>query len=446
MLPALFFFFSCEEPSEIGLELNPNMSAVSTHYVEIPLETSQIQIDSLLSSVTATATQTNQGRKVNFSPILIGRNSTPAFGDLRATAFTNISTTDSVPAVEAGASVDSVFLRLSYEQAFSGQAIDAGQSLQVFRLQDAVKPTAVVADTIKKYTYFTFNSEELAEQIGSISFDTSQVDNNVLKIALSSAFANEILEKLKSTPSTFASQEAFNDFIKGLAIVPGEENTFINNYNLHLSGIELFYGGNTKPVSFPLIPRFLIPGQGERTTLPAYYHLETDYSNTALVNAPTDSRGTQAFTTTDGLLYFRSGVGLSPKISFSALESFINSDTLGTFVLNQATLEIDSVGATVEGAKVPAVVAFSLTDKNNKPSEMFIFETKASQYVRNQQDTLFRYRTDLLPALEQYIQTKDERFLQGMYSLLNSSSLSGFIADPDHIRLKIYYTSLKEDE
>lgn len=446
MLPALFFFAACEEPSEIGLELNPNLSAVSTHYVEIPLETSQLRIDSLPSSVTAAIVQQGNQEQLSISPVLIGRTSNPAFGNLRASAFTNISTIDSVPAVASSASVDSVFLRLSYNNSFSGQNIDAEQSLQIFRLQETIKPTSIVADTIKRYRFFTFNSKEPAGQVGSIRFDTAQVNNNVLKIALSDAFASEILEKLKNNPSTFSEQETFNEFIKGLAIVPGEENTFINTYNLHLSRIELYYGGNVKPVSFPLIPRFLIPKQGERSTLPAFYHLDADYSSTALVNAPTDSRGTQAFSTTDGLLYFRSGVGLSPKISFSALEGFINSDTLGTFVLNQAILEIDSVGTATEGAQIPPVVAFSLTDKNNTSSERFIFETKASQYVRNQQDTLFRYRTDLLPALEQYIQTKDESFLQGRYTLLNSSSLSGFIADPEHIRLKIYYTSLKENE
>ena len=450
MLPALFFLFSCEEPSEIGLDLNPNKGAISTHYVEIPLGTAQFYNDSIFSAVNVPIPFDPR----SIAPVPIGRNSSPQFGEVSATAYSNIGLPRSTASIPTGAQADSVFLLLSYTNNIVGSTVGDQQVLNVYRLQEPIKPTDSLTQEVNgetvvglQHQYYIFNSQEVAEPLGQITFDTSTVANNTLKIPLDQAFAQELLTKIAQSDSSFLNnQQAFDAFARGLAVVPGENNTFINTYNLVQSTINVYYQQNdsTKTLSFPLSPKT----RSNRTYIqyPAYYHLDTDYSNTALSNIPEDMRGGQVVETTDDLVYFRTGVGLYPKIDFTALESFLTSDTLGTFVINQAFLEIDSVKAPSRVQAIPSQLKFYFTDTNNKRfAPVNGIDANAIRYVSNQQDTLYTYRANLLGQLEQYIQTSDSRYLQGMFYPGNTAPFSSFVTDPEHIKLKIYYTSLQED-
>jgi hypothetical protein len=450
MLSALFFLFSCEEPTEIGLDLNPNKGAVSTHYVEIPLETSQYYNDSIFSAVNVPVPFDVK----NILPVPIGRSSSPQFGELSATAYTNIGSpgTANIP---AGAQPDSAFLFLSYNSNYVGSSIDATQSLEVYRLQAPITPTSsTMRETSSgmdvsylSFSYYAFEERELSEQVGQITFDTSEVADKTLKIPIDPAFAQELLTKVQQSDSTFLNdQQAFDAFARGLAIVPGEENTFVNTYNLVRSGISVYYQRNdtTRTLSFPLSPKNQ-SGTGYNQ-FPTYYHLETDYSNTALVNIPEGVRGRHIIETTDSLLYFRTGVGLYPKVSFTALENFLNSDTIGSLVINQAVLEIDSIKAAGENQPIPGQLGFFFTDTNNKLlTSVNPSEANAQRYVRNQQDTLYNYRANLVLQLEQYIRTTDPSFLQGRFQAGNTAPFTSFVTDPERIKLKIYYTSFKKD-
>ncbi len=450
MLPALFFLFSCEEPSEIGLDLNPNKGAVSTHYVEIPLEISQYYNDSLFSAVNLPTS----GKASDIIPVPIGRSSNARFGEVVASAYTNIGSPGATANIPAGAQPDSAFLFLSYNNSFIGSNIAGTQSLEVYRLQSPISPTDSTItqtdgkqSTRLKYYYYSFNSQELGEQLGQLTFDTSEVRNKTVKIPLDPAFARELLNKVQQSDSTFLNnQDAFDAFARGLAIVPGESNSFINTYNLFQSGISVYYQRNdsTRTLTFPLSPKTKAGRTYEQ--FPSYFNLDTDYSNTALANVPEGVHGGSVIETTDSLIYFRTRVGLYPKVSFAALESFLNSDTLGSFVINQAILEIDSIKASGADQPIPTQLGFFFTDTNNKLlSSVNPSEASAQRYVINQQDTLYNYRANLILQLEQYIQSTDPKYLQGRFQGGNTAPFTSFVTDPERIKLKIYYTSFKED-
>lgn len=50
LVPA--FFFACEEPTQLGAELNPLNSKIEAHYVEVPLEVKQVKVEDRPSSAT----------------------------------------------------------------------------------------------------------------------------------------------------------------------------------------------------------------------------------------------------------------------------------------------------------------------------------------------------------------------------------------------------------
>lgn len=459
MLPALFLLFSCEEPSEIGLNINPNQGAISTHFVEIPVETSQIKADSVRSGVVRIFTQNAS----TTTPVYIGRASDPVFGALTAKAYTNIGVpTTSLPTVASNAGVDSIVMRLAYDNNFVGEGISEEQSLHIYQLLEAIEPTSTIAD-VRQYNYQIFNSEPLGSQIGTSSFDTASVKNKTLHIPLNKAFGTEILDQLKADTSVIRNQQAFNDFIGGLAVVPGQENTFLNNYLFPSSRIDLYYGGKTTPISFPFLPgdaQTEVVNQTGYIQFPTYYELETDFSGTPLENAA-EAGNREEFQTADNQLYFRSGVGLFPKISFPALEDFFNSDTLGNYIINQVVLEIDSVTDGEDNRQIPRQVHFYFVNENNARINGVTSPTRGGvpleigMTVVNGQDTVLSYTNTVSKAgedllflgLNQYIQTQNQDYLQGFLSNAPDSpnSLLKFIAEPEKIKLGIYYTTINSE-
>lgn len=454
MLPVLFFLFSCEDPSEIGLDLNPHQGSISTHYVELPVASSQLFIDSIGTALREPAT-----------PARIGRMSDPYFGELAATTYTNIGLPDTVPPVASGASVDSIYLRLGFQPAYTGNQIDAPQEINVYWLQEPIsaKSTRTNDDgeTIRNFNYFNFDHESMegAELVGQISFDTASVSGATLKLSLlNSSFANELFSKVKEGDrSLLTSQLDFDEVARSLAFVPGEGNTFINNYLLadpRVSRIDLYHSGLKKPISFPFLPK---QDGVKYTRYPIYYGLEADYSNTALATVP-EGGPKQAFEPADGRLYFRSGAGLVPRFDIPAFREFIQSDTLGEFVINQAILEIDDVEGIGDNRGVPQQLSFYFINKNNNLISSVVtspaggIPVNANHYITTEQDTLLRYVSsvqgpaDLVRGLEQYVLNKEEEdYLRGiLYPSSSVSSLQSFIAEPDKVKLKIYYTSLKD--
>lgn len=469
MLSALFFLFSCEDPSEIGTDLNPRQGAISTHYVELPVESSQLYIDSVRSAVV----NTGQAAANAGQPTRIGRHTDPNFGELTAIGYANIGAPEAVPVVPSGARVDSVFLHLTFEPAFLGTNIGANQELSVYRLPEPIQPKLETTNeesgiTVLNFDYYTFDHEPMdnAELIGQISFDTASLSTTELKIPLSDAFASRILGKaIEGDSVLFSDQRAFDEFMGSLAIVPGEANTFINNYNFaaRTSRIEVHHSGSSSALTFRFTP---FDREDLRYThFPIYFGLEEDLSGTPLATAP-GSGHKQVFEPTDNRLYFRSGAGFVPTFDFSSFRTFLNSDTLGQIVINQAILEIDSVSGSGDNQGIPPQLALFFMDENNNRVNGVVtspnagIPVNASRTITNEQDTLFQYvnsdaqqnnrEVSLVHGLEQYIQTEnaqdgDENYLRSiLYPTGSINSLRSFIAEPGKVKLKIYYTSLKE--
>lgn len=453
MLPALFFLFSCEDPSEIGLDLNPRQGAISTHYVELPVESSQLFIDSVRTAVGPAGELTR-----------IGRNSDPNFGELTAIGYTNIGAPTRLPSVPAGAQVDSAFLNLTFEVAFLGTDIGANQELSIYSLPEPILPKTITTNeesgtTVLNFDYFAFDRESMeeAELIGQISFDTASLRTTVLRIPLDNAFASKILRSAITGDSVlWSDQRAFDEFIGSLAIVPGEGNTFINNYNFaaNTSGIDVHHSGSSSTLTLRFVP--LQRDDLVYSQYPTYFGLEEDLSKTPLATAPSSGHK-QVFEPKDNRLYFRSGAGFVTTFDLSAFRDFVNSDTLGQFIINQAVLEIDSVSGGGDNQGVPPQLGLFYIDENNNringlTSSTVGIPVNANRYITNEQDTLFQYvssqsqaQTGLVPAFERYMQTADENYLRGiLYPSGAINSLRNFIAEPGKVKLKIYYTSLKE--
>jgi hypothetical protein len=89
ILGLAFFTFACEEPGEIGLELNPENGSFVAKYSEIPVANSIIQYEDILSD---NSTRINNVTQQPFSGgrMLTGSYSTQDFGKFQSKTFSSL--------------------------------------------------------------------------------------------------------------------------------------------------------------------------------------------------------------------------------------------------------------------------------------------------------------------------------------------------------------------
>ncbi|WP_224996801.1 DUF4270 family protein [Cesiribacter sp. SM1] len=468
LLPALFF--ACEDPTELGTNLNPNTGAVSTHYIEIPVNTSQVRTDSLFTAMQLSYSNTG-AVSVGNSPY-IGRLEHPDFGITKATLYTNIGMPASVPTIGNNVQLDSVKVQLVWNsrEVYGGDLIQE-QRFGVYRLAEPISPTRreTVRDTVEVLTYYYIapDSEPLAEQLGQLSLSlrdvTSKLDsavfyndvnNRILSGQIDQAFGEQLLMAIKNnTNGLLDNQDAFDNYVKGLAIVPEDINTFVTTYDITNanSGVFLYYtqGTEQRSIRLPFFPEMNTKRQ--YTTGPSYFGLETERSGTALASA--DAVGhLQEFDPLDNRVYFQGLTGLLPKVEFKEFKDFILNQEEGDLIsINRASLEFDSLYAGAVRQPIPGTAVLYFVDNSNR---RFASTLQAGAAERAPSTTMGVYRigtkdvnyfsSDIVYNLEQYMRTGEERNLQAVLypgeSLL--STPNQFVIRPDQVKLKIWYTKL----
>lgn len=468
-LPALFF--ACEEPTELGADLNPNSGALSTHYVELPVSTAQVRFDSLNSTLRLIAEQTF------FSPSL-GRLENEAFGIVKALVYANLAApNDSTFSLGSQASLDSAKINVVWNQGgLYGKGFDQTQRFYVHRLVNQIPVTArVVSDGIEylRYQYTTASKQEIGDQIGELSLNLADVANNLdtallkdvsrrtLSLKLPTGeedFASRMFMDFRNDPLLLKTQVAFEDYFKGIALVPADENSYMLSLDLGnvVSGLTLYYTQGTQQYTLhlPFVPAAR-PKRRYSNSYPAYTGLEVDRTGTGLVSAASVGH-LQEFQPLDSRIYFQSLTGTLPKIEFNSFKEFMLSHGVDEqVVLNRAVIEFDSVQAG-EGRYQPlpqepqlyfvddanrtfAAVSPVLRNGVERASSTNIKAYKVEETV------VTYYQSDITFNLEQFIKTGQDRFLQTLLYPGEGQVFApnSFAIRQNQVKLKIWYTKLK---
>lgn len=472
LLPALFF--ACEDPTELGANLNPNTGAVSTHYIEIPVNTSQVRSDSTLSSLQFSGILA--GNSIGSNPY-VGRLDNPDFGVTKATLYSNIGLPAALPAVGTNARLDSVRIQLVWNSRnVFGNALRQEQRFQVYQLAQPISPSGstVVNDTVNVlfYRYYAINKEPLGEPLGQLRLDISTVfdkldsasfvndaNRRILAGQLDFAFGEQLLAAFRSnTDGVRDSQAAFDNFVKGLALVPDDMNTFVTTYDLGNanSGVFLYYtqGTEQRTIRLPFYPsetNRLRYGYGNTiNTLPAYYGIETDRSGTGLAGASSVGH-LQEFDPLDDRVYFQGIGGLLPKVEFKGFKDFVlNQDEGDLISINRASLEFDSLFNGVTRQPIPSEAVLYFVNDNNRrfQSAMLSGAERAPSTTRRiytvGETSVNYFSSDIVFNLEQYMRSGEDRYLQAILYPAESvfNSPNQFVIKPGQVKLKIWYTKL----
>jgi hypothetical protein len=488
-LPALFF--ACEEPTELGASLNPNSGALSTHYIELPVTTSQVRSDSLNTALRSARTLNGTSFTAN---TLLGRLQDQDFGITKATVYANMGApVDSTVTLGTQARLDSAKIRVVWNRnGLYGQGFTQTQRYAVHQLLSPIAPTSRGVEGDQgiewlRYQYFIANKQELGDQLGELTLNLGYAANQIdTATALSNEsrrtltlnlplgeedFANRIFRDFRSDPMLLRTQDVFEQYFKGIALVPSDENSYLLSLDLAnaSSGLTLYYTQGTEQYTLhlPFVPSDRAkrvytnssPASAATGSYPVYFGIETDRSNTGLANSPTAGHF-QDFEPLDGRVYYQAITGLLPKVEYdSVFKAFmlLSIEPDEQLVLNRAVLEFDSLLAGAERQPLPPAnngnQLYFVDDLNQSfPASSPFLRGGAERAMttlgltyRTEEDTIAYIQSDVALSLEEFMKTGQNRYLQALLYPAEGQiySPNRFVIRPDQVKLKIWYTKLK---
>ena len=215
-----FIFYSCNETSEIGIDelLVNQKEKIKVHYTEIPLEVSNVYFDSV---------RTDDG------DLYFGRNNDPVFGDIEAIGYSQFIYTEGLDILIPGESsenyylpnqssqLDSAVLYLKFSKAYGGSDFDE-QEVTISQIEDTLFSSALY--TSNRYT-------EISPPKGVLGFTRFNIVNSkdtFLTVPIKDNYGRFILNRIiDGTPEV-----ELLDQLRGLAILPGEENNRMIGFDL----------------------------------------------------------------------------------------------------------------------------------------------------------------------------------------------------------------------
>lgn len=332
---SLSFFSSCEDPSFVGLEIQPEADRFRVNqYEDTAVSSSVQQRDSLVASRHARS--------------LLGEVDDPVFGNLKASFLTQVGVAGAGD-FGVNAVVDSLVLYLNYTGHYG--ELPALQNISVYEVSELMDPDSVYYSNLDPGGII-YDQKVLAEQ----TINSSPGDS-IIAVSLTNT---EFQDKLINAPdSVMQSIGRFITFMKGLYVTAGSAGetgaVFPINLNNEYSRLSLFYRNAEFPDS-SFRYDYVIQEGAQRINL-----FEHDYSSAVFY----DESGLTV--PTDSVFYLQGAGGVMSRLDFDQLHTWR-----------------DSVPVSINSAKL----IFSL-EEGDVTSEDFPPPIRLTVYQKNQDGELF---------------------------------------------------------
>ncbi len=425
---------SCEDPSSIGLILDPENNQIGVFYQEIPLSATVFMRDSLST--------TNTGF------LVYGIEESDFFGDIEAIAYSRLFFNRDIRKPEQTAILDSVIFNINMVNVL-GNDLTNSKTIEVH----------VLNQQIEDKLYYNFNSLDYdPDPIISASFDFSNKQDTLLSFSIANDFTQNVFEELKNG-------DAFTDIFTFREFLPGLVFKGVENENVSFS---TRVGNNTGMVFFY---------KNEGDTVSRAYPISTGINNNVarhfsqVINDPT---GTPTEVIDRKSVDFdlgpmaggKSMLGLLVKLDMSPLDAFL--DTLENVTFNQVTLEFGPLQTNIATNRPPQVQIMYFTNETNQillrsdglpmavqpdgrpqidndKKEPFYSESPALLLHSRENNTYSQFITSHVSSIyRKQIQRRDLILYPG--SPIGDDfrrSLSEYIFEKNTIKLKIFFSSAR---
>jgi hypothetical protein len=363
-----FIFYSCNETSEVGIDelLISQKDKIKVHYAEIPLEVSNVYFDSV---------RTDDG------DLYFGRNNDPVFGDIEAIGYSQFIYQEGLDVLIPGESsenyylpnpssqLDSAVLYLKFSKAYGGSEFDE-QEVTISQIEDTLFSSALY--TSNRYT-------EISPPKGILGFTRFNIVNSVdtfLTIPIKENYGKFILNRIIDGTS----EVELLDQLRGLAIIPGEQNNRIIGFDLgHEDSKFVLYfnnpesGNANSPAEDSL--QFVFRMNSPLTKNYSYYNIDRSSSELADVD---NLNKNEKFNFQDKI-YWQSATGIYPILNLENYQNFL--DTAENIILNKVEIvigPIDNITNTTPPSKAIYYIA-----RNNKLDPVGIISNPEENVIMN---------------------------------------------------------------
>lgn len=434
LLISLTVASACSDPSNIGLDLDPNNNQIGVFFTEIPLSASMVLLDSFNT--------TNQGSFV------VGGETSPFFGKTEGIGFSRLAINVSAPLPKQDAILDSIKFNFQVESA-TGKDFSKLKSLKVHLLTEGIQDTSYYS-----FDRLAFDPNTIAEN----SFDFSARKDTLVSMKMKEEFAISIFKEMKNGDA-FKDLFSFRRLIKGIAITGNpEEEVSLSVRVGNTTGISVYYHykGDTVPTVYPIST-----AQSRHFN---YVKNDRQGSQTEIIVQPGTSYNT------GDKVGSKSGVGLVLKIDTSPIAAFL--DTIKNVTFNEITFHIGPLETTSADNSPPSFMVMNFTNETNRLLTRFDGEPMSVQADGQAQQAIDANGNIVpsvaAPALLAYFSESriyNQRITSYMNAVYRSNlqrndwilypnspgtagddfkkSFKEFVVNKNNIKLKIYYSKIR---
>lgn len=430
---------SCDPPSSIGL---PPLEPVGS----LLTDTLTVRISTVLADSVRTGSPDR---------FLVGKYSDPLLGDIKASSYTWLSLTETRD-LSKEVVYDSLNLYLYYSYVY-GDSVPQ-QKVSVHRVTEDLSASKIY------YSNSSINYDAIP--LGSTSFKARPDSGGIVKVKIPGALGQELFTLLQT--STNQTNEILHKTLKGLALIPGDENTTIVGFDG--SGfMSLFYHkttADTVALTYNLFTTLSNSVTGAKYKA-GFNKISSDLSGSVLSGIkplqPVSSKET------DGKSYIQDALGIMTKIEIPYLKDLKKEKPV---IINRAQLTLKPDQTIVKpGLKMPQHLVLIETDATNKIKRNAIdYETvvngdangynslpvdpQIATFAPRTKDYTF-YITTQLQAILTNFKKNDSFLLTPVYTnpasqsggsvffpqlLSNSVNRIAFSNKPEDIKLTVFYT------
>lgn len=324
---------SCTDPSEIGLELDPENNQLGVFYTEIPLSASMVLLDSLNTT--------------NSNVLMAGGDISPFFGTTEAIGFSRVNYVPynrDIPAASrpnATSVLDSARFQFTITNQITANSFAENKTISVHRLLEPI-------NDITYYSTDKLAYDENPIAVGSYRFQAGR--DTIVSTALNETLAQDFFNRLKSNDPIFSNVFAFREYFPGIAIKGNVEEQAGIPVSVLNTGMVLYYRNEGDTVS----RRFLISTAESRS----FNYINNDRTGTPLENV----QETRTPYDVGNLVGLKANTGLVMKINTTALKNFM--DTIQNVVFNQVIIEMGPIEVQPQGFR-PYSNLFMFYSENN---------------------------------------------------------------------------------
>jgi hypothetical protein len=435
--------FSCEDPSTLGIDLIGNNDDLAVLFTEIPLTADVVRFDSINTT----------GRGF----MMTGNHTDSDFGNLDVQSYIRIVPPAASPNIpESVLEADSVKMDLRFNYYFGESPVT--HHLMAHELSEQVDPERI---------YYSFDSTPFMPTSLIDSTFTVTDQDTLLSLNLN-PLKDKLFQAMQEYEADSAGSAEFLQEFNGITLISGSSSNAVLGFSNQSSDskITLYYTTNDTIVNTIEF--------GYSTY---YNRITPDYSGTELDGLEV----LQDFSPASGNAYLQTGAGLIPKLNFEAFYDFVDNDTTGSIVINQAILVMDNLQG-VEGAiNPPQQMSFYYTNEANElvlvGTENIKFPASIQTdavYINASRNNLDPFNTSLRsvraeldtanvnyrPEITLFLQfiadgafdrNATDRAFSMPFSFVEAPNtvqeigrnVDRFMLTPDNLRLEIFYTRLR---